>query len=296
LKGWLQLVVGSIMAFVSIGLIYGSVLVSLAENGFLSAQSPIEGTQLFFEAGRTQEQGVPSSFPVETRAFTSQPDLTSVCTPSIGWQRYTVHYGDTFASLAMKFDTPISSLTSANCLKDVMTLLPGTMINVPETSSTMPAMKCGAPGSWPTYYVQAGETLYDLSRLLEVSVSQLQYANCMGSSTTIQVGQALRVPILPVYTPTSTFTRLPSATPFPSSTIPSLTPIALTPIDYPTLEFIPFEIIPGTQENLPELKNTPEPTASVNQPAAPISEIIFVSPPPTNNPVEFSDQRVISIF
>jgi LysM repeat protein len=261
LKPWLQFVVGLVTVSVATGLIYGSMLVSLAENIVPSAKFQIEATQVLLTSGETNEPISASSEPVESQSITSQPRTLPFCTPSAGWHRYAVQSGDTFTNLAVKFDTTVSSLLIANCLSEAVVLQTGAMINVPEIPSNFPGSGCGAPGNWLTYYVQAGDNLDGLSRLMRVSVSQLQYANCMGNSTTIMVGQPLKVPILPVFTPTFTFTPLPSATPLPSSTMPSLP----TPSDVPAFGIFPYGITPVTPENSPNSILTPEPPSTFFQ-------------------------------
>jgi LysM repeat protein len=51
--------------------------------------------------------------------------------------------------------------------------------------------------------VQPGDTLYHIATSYGITTEQLQRANCLGSSTTIRIGQLLWVPNLPTLTPTS---------------------------------------------------------------------------------------------
>jgi len=125
-----------------------------------------------------------------------------------------------------------------------------TSTSTPTMTKTLPVgytptlteegMECGPPGDWVIYTVSAGETLEGISYLFRVSVSDLQFANCMGDSTTVAAGMNLFVPNVATstptltpsktvppkptntYTPTSTSTPIPTATYTPTNTaIPS---------------------------------------------------------------------------
>ncbi len=85
---------------------------------------------------------------------------------------------------------------------------------------------CGAPYGWIQYTVQPGDTLYAIGQAYGVTVSQLQQANCLGSSTIIHAGEKLWVPNVITRTPSATpidiifdtETPTPSETPSPTST------------------------------------------------------------------------------
>jgi hypothetical protein len=67
-----------------------------------------------------------------------------------------------------------------------------------------------------TYRVVSGDTLGSIARRFGVSVSSIQQLNNMGSSTTIRVGQVLRIPSNSSATPSPTPTQTPTASPSPS--------------------------------------------------------------------------------
>jgi hypothetical protein len=85
------------------------------------------------------------------------------------------------------------------------------IVNTPK-----PQTSCGRPSGWVAYPVQSGDTLYQLSLAFGVTVTQLQNANCMGTSTILHVGKILYVPpwaMIPV--------------------VPTLEPTLYIPVDTP---------------------------------------------------------------
>jgi len=52
-----------------------------------------------------------------------------------------------------------------------------------------------APGQTQSYTVASGDTLYSIARRFGVSVAAIQQYNNMGTSTAIQVGQTLNIPV-----------------------------------------------------------------------------------------------------
>lgn len=118
--------------------------------------------------------------------------------------------------------TPTRSLSTtlpASPTQDLILLLPS-------------PTNCLHPADWVWYTIQPGDTLSSISRVTGVSVSQLQQANCMGSSTQLITGQNLSVPILPVF-PTTTQTTAPSPEPFTAQNTATPSP-TYTPADVST--------------------------------------------------------------
>lgn len=93
---------------------------------------------------------------------------------------------------------------------------------------------CIAPTSWVNYFVIVGDTLFSISYKYQVSIIELQQANCLGTSENIFAGTYIKVPnVEPIFPyETSTPYLYPSNTPFYE--YPSLTPVPTTiPPDYP---------------------------------------------------------------
>jgi LysM repeat protein len=101
-----------------------------------------------------------------------------------------------------------------------------------------PTQICGKPRGWVIYVVQSGDTLFKLSQTFNVSVSDLQNANCL-TSTVIIAGDKLYVPNVVTNTPIPSDTSPPTSTtaPSPSSTFTLTT----TPTEIPTGTATPSE-------------------------------------------------------
>jgi LysM repeat protein len=133
-----------------------------------------------------------------------------------------------------------------------------------EASATIPSTQialCGPPPGWVIYTVQPGDTLYRLSRSVGVSIAEIQWANCLGNSTTIRNGQQLFLPrippppVLPTTPPPPVF--IPTVTPLPTES-PTATAPPATPVPTETLTMEPT--LPPTDTPIPLPTDTPEPT------------------------------------
>ena len=231
---------GLLSALLSALVILGSFVLSMAESGTPLAQAseepaftlPVETlfptpgelgpTPTFFSPetpAQAGETALPSPAGPTPQAPTATPPSPSLpahvnCPQPPGWVAVTIQPGDTLSSLANKHDLDPRELAAMNCLV-AETLLPGTLLYVPPgRQAAPPEEKCGPPRGWVFYTVRRGDTLYRLSRLLGVSIGQLQQANCMGSGTGLRAGQQIYVPFQPP----------PPATPAPTRTQPRPAP------------------------------------------------------------------------
>lgn len=89
---------------------------------------------------------------------------------------------------------------------------------------------CLPPAGWThTYRVSPGDTLSGIAVRANVSLQELQTANCIENAARILLGQSLAVPsIVPTLVPTATPTPTPSPTPTPTLT-PVLASITASP-------------------------------------------------------------------
>lgn len=223
----------------------------------------------------TQLPGLPTFTPsltvLPSPSATLQPPTS--CPPPAEWVAVTVLAGDSVVSLAERYGTTVEAVQAGNCLV-VSSLTPGSVIYLPPllptattTSSataqprpaTATTRPCGAPTGWVQYRVQAGDTLYALSRVLGVSVAQLQQANCLGLSTTIRAGSYLWVPFLPP-------TRTPAPTAIPATAAPpTQEPPTRTTIPSPS-----FTAIPPTDTAPPPSDTPVTPEATAIPPSEPV--------------------------
>ena len=130
-----------------------------------------------------------------------------------------------------------------------------------ETPKPVITDSCGAPAGWILYTVKQGDTLSSLSRVLGVTIAQLQSANCMGSSTQLYLGTSIYVPFTPpvikTATPIPSKTSIPNTkTPVPPTNTPAFTKTSIpaTATLAPTETLIP----PTATEEIIEIIETTE--------------------------------------
>jgi len=105
---------------------------------------------------------------------------------------------------------PLTQTVAANEGNPAPVSQTNTPTNLPS-SSPMPTLtptptskelfgECGPPADWVLHTVGRGETLDSLSELYEVSITDLQHANCRGDLVVILEGENLYVPNVPIVT------------------------------------------------------------------------------------------------
>ncbi len=238
-----QLGGGVIIAIVSVVLVLGGIILSLAE-GLPAAATPTQipptlplsfPTPTLTQAPVLQPvvstatetaSALPSAQPSATATQLVVPPTTCIPSPPAGWVRILPGSNDTVYSLAQRYKTTAEGLAAVNCLTS-FELPAGYAVYVPAVP-TVTIVPCGPPAGWVrTHVVQAGDNLYRIALSYGITYPQLQRANCMGGSTTIYAGQRLWVPNVPTRTPvpgattvvpefpTATSTSTPTATPVP---------------------------------------------------------------------------------
>jgi LysM repeat protein len=264
MKNLWQVSLGIIIALVSIGLILGGFSLSLAEGNLATAPAPtltLTPTSIAALQPFTPSVDSPTPSPTATLTWTltwtPSPTPTSTpCSLPVGWLYYVVGPGDTLDRIGAYYRISGTELQQANCLSTTE-LQPGIGIYVPPLSTQTP-VPCGAPYSWVYYIVQPSDTLYRLSQAYGITVAELQRANCMGSSTLLQVGKGIYVPpwgpripsptlpwiVTPTETPIETQTEIQTNT--PANGLPSETPTEIptsmptdTPFETPTETWTP---------------------------------------------------------
>jgi LysM repeat protein len=275
MKNLRQVLVGILIAMVSIGLILGGFLLSLAEAPIAPNLAPtftptpsnsptLKPFKLLVISPTLTASLTPAVNSILTPTWTPTwtPSLSpppTNCPPPVGWLPYYVQAGDTLERIAAAYRTSVAELQQANCMT-AAELLPGSVIYVPPLPTPTP-LPCGRPYGWIVYIVQPGDTLYHLSQAFGVSIANLQTANCMGSSTLLHVGDKLYVPPWATRTPSPTF----PAPVFPTAT-PTDTPAIGTPTETPV----------DTSTSTPT--DTPVPTATDTPTEFPTDTLIPAGP------------------
>lgn len=250
-----QLSIGIVIALASVILVLGGIFLSLAETfSPLSTPTPIPPTiQLTFPTitpslaiAQTETPTVTASLtPVESQTASATLAPLATCAPApANWIRISLTVGDTIYSIAQRYRTTTEELSAANCLTS-LDLPVGYILLVPPVQATVTAVPCGPFAGWVrNYIVQRGDNLFRIGLSYGVTVTQLQRANCMGSSTTIFTGQRLWVPNVPTRTPAVTVipnspTASNTSQPIPTTEVPTLEPPTSTSTQIPTTQVPP---------------------------------------------------------
>ncbi len=281
-----EILTGIIAALISMIILVGSLALASIEGSSTVAinisETPTSTsypTQIIVVTQRPGEPTYTPSPTVPSPTPTVMPPTS--CPPPAGWSPIVVQPGDTIDSIAQTYNTTSELIKQANCLVG-NNLVAGTIIYVPGAPPPT-SVPCGPPPWWVYYIVQPGDTLYSIGRAYGVSVSRLQAANCLGSSTNIRVGQRLYVPNVPTVVPSRTPTLVVTPTPVPSATstrVPSS----------PTATWLPPSITPAAPPTL-TATSTPATTTQTPTPTAtgatltPLPSVTPALPTMTETPV-----------
>lgn len=105
-----------------------------------------------------------------------------------GTRPYTVRAGDTYFSLAQRFNTTVAAIRAANPGVDPNNLQIGQVICIPVRSpSACP------PGSMP-YVVRAGDTFFSLANRFRTTVEAIMRVNPGVDPNNLQIGQVICIP------------------------------------------------------------------------------------------------------
>jgi LysM repeat protein len=148
---------------------------------------------------------------------------------------HTVRSGDTVGQLAVRYGSSIAAIIEANGLDDSALIFTGQGLVIPvrlvpttETPSptsdivatpTTTSNTGGQPPSGNTYVVQPGDTLLNIARRFNTTLTTLVQLNGISNPNRILVGQRLQLPVsaqpTPTPTPVSTTVVQPTPTPVP---------------------------------------------------------------------------------
>lgn len=241
-----SVILGGLATGLSIAIVLGSLLLSFTEGGRSSsfdAFPTLESVNLITPTAAAPLPGaqVPTITPTIQTPPTPSPQVVAEITEEVeicefpnGWLPYTIKRSDTLNKLSASTGISPQELADANCLEQSQ-LTPDAILFLPAASPTAPPVACGAPRNWVVYYIQRGDTLFDIAQRVNSTVSQLRNANCL-TSNDIRTGQELYVPYLPAPKPTSIQPTMTSPPPV-STQVPPPTPtegfISNRPPPYP---------------------------------------------------------------
>lgn len=116
-----------------------------------------------------------------------------------GTAPYIIRAGDTYFSLAIRFNTTVPAIIAANPGVDPNLLMIGQVICIPTRPQIPPC-----PGG-NLYVIRPGDTLFAISRFFNVSLNALIAANPGIDPNRLFVGQIICIPVTPPVTcPTGT--------------------------------------------------------------------------------------------
>lgn len=138
--------------------------------------------------------------------------FTVVSSVAMADSKYLVQKGDTLYSISRKFQITVPELRTANNLSDSDVLKAGQKLVIPSADISNAASLSGtkaetkvesktetktepkASSGVLTHTVQKGDTLYGLAKKYDVKLAELLSYNSMDSSSTIKIGQIIRIP------------------------------------------------------------------------------------------------------
>lgn len=132
---------------------------------------------------------------------TPEPIAQPIPQPEPSVTEYTIQKGDTFSTVAPKFNVSVKALQAANPTVDPAKLQIGKKINIPAPTAATTTGGAAASGATvvdtasgtTTYTVKSGDTLSKLATDFHTTVKAIQSANGL-TDTRIKVGQKLKIP------------------------------------------------------------------------------------------------------
>ncbi len=190
----------------------------------------------------------PEPLPTQTASL-------NACTPPEGWEAIPMDSDFVLEMIGEVSDVSLGDLLDATCLDDTNTSGLDT-IYVYAPSPTPSVYECGPPAGWKTYRVKSGDNLFRIGLAYDLTVPEIQFANCLGNSTLIITGQILYVPNVS-----------------PRKTSPKPTKTRKAKKHHRSNTPVP------TRQNT----NTPIPSNTLVPPTVPPTPIVsLTTPPPTN--------------
>jgi membrane-bound lytic murein transglycosylase D len=110
---------------------------------------------------------------------------------------YKIRFGDSLSLIARRFRTDIGSVCEWNGISQNEVLSPGSRLTIfysIRVEKDRTAAKASVNGSFLTYVVQQGDTLYDIARNYNVSISNLKSINRIRGSR-LYPGDKLLIPV-----------------------------------------------------------------------------------------------------
>jgi LysM repeat protein len=294
-----QLGMGIFMAVLFAALVLGSLSLSLLEGGYSLAEAPTAIYTIVFSGQQVINLAASQTAPAAEMVLNTPTALA--CDYPAGWVEITISSDETLNGLAQTYQVSVEALRDGNCMGQISSLIPGSLLRVPAVptqavaTATLPVSPsptvCRPPYGWVSYVIRPGETLAGLAASVQMTGRSLLAANCL-SSPYLYSGQMIALPYYPpVYSyPTATYRPpiyLPSPTYGPSPTFSWLPTRTSTPQNPPLVTWTPYPTVtslPPTPLPTTEPPTLPPPPSAT--PVPPPTEPPPTEPPPTEPPTE----------
>jgi LysM repeat protein len=124
------------------------------------------------------------------------PPSGPVVTPPQQPITYVVQQGDTLSSISRRFNVTVTALAQYNNITNNRLIFAGDVLVIPPTGGpvTTPPVSTSRQTVNGYYYVQAGDTLFAISRSFGVNIYTIAQANSLLNLNAIYAGQPLRIP------------------------------------------------------------------------------------------------------
>ncbi|GAB6087828.1 LysM peptidoglycan-binding domain-containing protein [Alkaliphilus crotonatoxidans] len=138
-------------------------------------------------------------YPGQVICIPGRPTPPPPSTCPAGTTAYTIRPGDTFFSLAQRFNTTVEAIQRANPGVDPNNLQVGQRICIPGTPTPPPPSTC--PAGTTAYIIRAGDTFFSLAQRFNTTVEAIQRANPGVDPNNLQIGQRICIPGTPTPPP-----------------------------------------------------------------------------------------------
>jgi len=115
----------------------------------------------------------------------------------MGWVRHRIARNETLGHIALRYRTDVATLMRTNDLRRTLIRTGDTLlVPRPGRDGGLPPAR-GRPGRGGVYVVQAGDSLWEISKRLGVPLDTLMRENAMGPEEPLRVGRRLTLPSAP---------------------------------------------------------------------------------------------------
>jgi LysM repeat protein len=150
----------------------------------------VESTEMAEEAATETEAATEEEMAASSEAESSEETVETAATPTT----HTVAAGETLYRIGLKYNVSWVTLAEFNNLDNADRIKTGQVLKIPgETAASVEPTP--SPLTETTYTVKAGDNLYRIGLVYNISWVQIAEANGLVSPNQIIVGQVLKIPV-----------------------------------------------------------------------------------------------------